>query len=228
MKVLLLTQEACNVDHPDEDKGACPGFSPETRLQVAEADSVYDAVRSVVGRGTRVITAFPAKTAMEVLGNALASEWSSVQLRSDFFGGRYTPEMAIPAGFYAPTHPRNHAPTFYLDPRADSQPVENPHFHRGEETKMPPLLKKGDMVFFEIPEEADDFYWRDACGAKDDADIEEVKAHVRKKFGVEFFVVSASPGQKLGLADGMGVVGMGAPTIRFSCYPCFVTRVSDG
>ena len=223
MKVMMLTQAACNVDHPEEDKAACPGFSPETRLQVVESDSVYDAVRTATERGTRVITAFKAQTVMEVLGRSLAGDWASTKLRGDFFGGRYTPEMGIPAGFYATNHPRGRIPGFYLDPRADSEPIENPHFQR-EVAEMPPLLQKRDRVHFEIPEDRDDFYWRDACGAQDDADMDEVKAHVRAKFG-EYYVVYAQPGEKVGLADMMGVSGIGAPTIRFSCYPCFVTRV---
>lgn len=222
MKVMMLVQEKCNVDHPDEDKAECPGFSSETRLQIVGAQSVYEAVRAITEQGARVITAFPARTAMGILGSALESEWTSAELRGDFLGGRYTSEMSIPPGFYAGSR-GSRAPEFYLDPRADSQPVENPNFRR-ETEEMPRPFQKRDRVRFEIPEDASDWHWRDAIHASDDADIEEVKTSVRDRFG-EYYVVFASHGERLGLADMMGVAGRGAPTIQFSCYPCFVTLV---
>lgn len=228
MRVMMMVQEACRLDHNEEDQATCPGFSSDTRLKISESTSIFEAVRTETECGNRVITAFPARVAAELLGQSLDMNWACRQLRGDFYGGEYSPEMEMPAGFCTTdrSYSGGREPTFYLDPRADSSPRNNPAFLEAEPVEIPHPLQEGDLVHFEITEDSefsDDFYWRDACGAKEDHDIQEVKAHVRKKFGV-WRVLKANPGGKPTIGPVYEPTGSKGPH-PFRVYPTFLRLV---
>jgi len=200
MLVLMMTQRQCACTND-----ICPGYEDEVSLWLEEAPSVREAVASHIDRGSRVISAYPMSQALHLLASA-----------SNTPGGRggcgnalrtYFPsrECDAPAGFGGNHHNSNgRTYDFYLDPRADSNPQNNPVFDSTPTKPFTPALKDGDKVVFSIPEEFDQEFYRKGCGP-----------------GGVYYVRQAT-NEKATIADSMDPE---TTTVIFTTYNLFVNAI---